>query len=58
MDEQRVLVLYATETGNAFDAACRIYQEGRRRHLNVHVSSADGYPLVKPIPTLARQTLF
>jgi len=45
MDDRRVLVLYATETGNAFDVAVRIDREGKKRGLNVAVQSVDAYPL-------------
>jgi sulfite reductase alpha subunit-like flavoprotein len=45
--DRSLLVLYATETGNAFDIAVRIYKEGKRRGLDIRVSSADAYPLVR-----------
>jgi sulfite reductase alpha subunit-like flavoprotein len=42
-DERHLLILYATETGNAFDAAERIARESRRRHFHTTLSSVDDY---------------
>ncbi|PVF92410.1 riboflavin synthase domain-like protein [Serendipita vermifera] len=42
-DPRHLLILYATETGNAFDAAERIAREARRRHFHTTLSSVDEY---------------
>ncbi|EJD05242.1 riboflavin synthase domain-like protein [Fomitiporia mediterranea MF3/22] len=45
-DQDRdVLILYATETGNALDVAEQIVREARRRLFTVRLSSVDAYPL-------------
>lgn len=41
-----LLILYATETGTAQDAADHIARECRRIHFNCRVSSMHAYPLV------------
>jgi sulfite reductase alpha subunit-like flavoprotein len=44
--ERPVLILYATETGNAHDVAERVAREARRRHFQVTLASVDEYPVV------------
>jgi sulfite reductase alpha subunit-like flavoprotein len=41
-----VLILYATETGTALDAAYRVARLCRRLHFHTRVTSVDVYPLV------------
>ncbi|KAL5479059.1 TAH18_1 [Sanghuangporus weigelae] len=43
--ERNILILYATETGNALDVAEQIAREARRRLFTVRLSSAEVYPL-------------
>ncbi|KAL5520243.1 hypothetical protein ACEPAG_9456 [Sanghuangporus baumii] len=43
--ERDILILYATETGNALDVAEQIAREARRRLFTVRLSSVDVYPL-------------
>ena len=43
-----VLILYATETGNALDIAEQLARETRRRKHDVRLASVDAYPLVRP----------
>lgn len=43
---RNLLILYATETGTAQDAADRIARECRRIHFNCRVLSMHAYPLV------------
>ena len=45
-DDRHFLVLYATETGNAFDLARRLAREGERRSYKPRVTSTDVYPVV------------
>lgn len=42
-DYKRILILYATETGNSWDAAERIAREARRRNREATVMSIDTY---------------
>jgi sulfite reductase alpha subunit-like flavoprotein len=44
--ERRILILYATETGNAYDVSHRISREAKRRHFRVTLTSVDEYPIV------------
>ncbi|KZP05434.1 riboflavin synthase domain-like protein, partial [Athelia psychrophila] len=44
-DDESILILYATETGTAQDAADCIARECRRIHLKCRVSSMHAYPL-------------
>ena len=44
--DSRILILYATETGNALDVAEQIAQEALNRSYEVHLASTDEYPLV------------
>ena len=41
-----ILVLYATETGNALDIAEQLAREARRRLYDVRLASVDAYPIV------------
>lgn len=41
--DRRILILYATETGNSLDASERIAREARRRHFYTTVASVDAY---------------
>ena len=43
---REILILYATETGNALDVAEQIVREARRRLFSVRLYSVDAYPLV------------
>ncbi|KAL5496163.1 TAH18 [Sanghuangporus vaninii] len=43
--ERNILILYATETGNALDVAEQVTREARRRLFTVRLSSVDVYPL-------------
>lgn len=43
LDERKLLILYATETGNSLDAAERIAREARRRHFQCKVAGVDEY---------------
>ncbi|OCB88873.1 riboflavin synthase domain-like protein [Sanghuangporus baumii] len=43
--ERNILILYATETGNALDVAEQIAREAKRRLFTVRLSSVDVYPL-------------
>lgn len=45
--ERRLLILYATETGNAYDIAQHLRREAKRYHFDVVLSSVDEYPLVR-----------
>jgi flavodoxin len=38
-----MLILYATTTGNALDAAEQIYREAAARGIDVEIKSADEY---------------
>ncbi|KII90191.1 hypothetical protein PLICRDRAFT_583078 [Plicaturopsis crispa FD-325 SS-3] len=53
-DDRSPLILYATETGTAHDAANTIARQCRRIHLRARVHSVDDYPLEDLItePTL------
>lgn len=44
-DERNLLILYATETGTAQDAADRVARECRRIHFRCRLSSMHAYPL-------------
>ena len=44
--ERNILILYATETGNALDIAEQLTREARRRQFSVRLLSVDAYPLV------------
>jgi sulfite reductase alpha subunit-like flavoprotein len=44
-DDRSLLILYATETGTAQDAADRIARECRRIHFKCRLSSMNAYPL-------------
>ena len=44
-EDRSLLILYATETGTAQDAADRIARECRRIHFQCRVSSMHAYPL-------------
>ena len=44
--ERSLLILYATETGNAYDVAQSILREAKRRHFRVTLASVDEYPVV------------
>ena len=46
-ERQRMLILYATTTGNALDAAEQIFREASARGLDVEIKSADEYPPVR-----------
>ena len=46
--ERPLLILYATETGNAYDVAQSISREAKRRHFQVTLASVDEYPVVSP----------
>ena len=41
-----LLILYATETGNALDAAEQFVKEAILRHYEIRLYSIDSYPLV------------
>ena len=41
--ERRMLILYATTTGNALDAAEQIFREAKARGTDVDIRSADEY---------------
>ena len=41
-----LLIVYATETGNALDVAEQIGREALRRRRKIRLVSADSYPLV------------
>ncbi|KAF8529095.1 riboflavin synthase domain-like protein [Hysterangium stoloniferum] len=43
---RRILILYATETGNAYDVSQQISREAKRRHFKVTLASMDEYPIV------------
>lgn len=45
-DEERIVVLYASQTGTAADVGERIGREARRRHYRALVASIDVFPLV------------
>lgn len=47
--ERDILILYATETGNALDVAEQIVHEARRRLFSVRLASVDAYPLVRMV---------
>ncbi|KAF8532599.1 riboflavin synthase domain-like protein [Gautieria morchelliformis] len=40
-----LLILYATETGNAYDVAQTVAREAKRRHFLVTLTSVDEYPV-------------
>lgn len=42
----KLLILYATQTGNALDAAEQIYREAERRGCPVVIRSIDDYDIV------------
>jgi sulfite reductase alpha subunit-like flavoprotein len=44
-DDRSLLILYATETGTAQDAADRIARECRRIYFKCRLSSMNAYPL-------------
>jgi len=44
--DRTILILYATETGNAQDVADRIARQCRRIHVKARVLSMDAYPAV------------
>lgn len=46
--ERDLLILYATETGTALDAAEQIVREALRRLFSVRLCSVDEYPVVRP----------
>lgn len=52
-EQQRMLILYATTTGNALDAAEQIFREAALRGFNVEIASVDEYPLVRCFYQLA-----
>ncbi|KAF8588109.1 riboflavin synthase domain-like protein [Ramaria rubella] len=43
--ERPLLILYATETGNAYGVAQSISREAKRRHFQVVLASVDDYPV-------------
>ena len=45
--ERDILILYATETGTALDAAEQIAREALRRLFSVRLCSVDEYPTVR-----------
>ena len=45
-DNRELLILYATETGNALDVAEQIAHEARRRFISARLARVDTYPLV------------
>lgn len=45
-DERKVLILYATETGNAYEVAIRVANEAKRRHFLPQVRGMDQYSIV------------
>jgi sulfite reductase alpha subunit-like flavoprotein len=46
-----LLILYATETGNAYDVAQIVAREAKRRHFLVTLASVDEYPVVSVVDT-------
>lgn len=48
--ERPLLVLYATETGNAHDVAERITREAKRRYFHVKLANVEEYLVVSVIP--------
>ncbi|KAI5114707.1 hypothetical protein M0805_008728, partial [Coniferiporia weirii] len=44
-EERSLLILYATETGNALDVAEQLGREAQRRLFSVRLASTDTYPL-------------
>jgi sulfite reductase alpha subunit-like flavoprotein len=42
--ERRMLVLYGTQTGTAYDVSERIAREAQRRHIRAVVMAMDEYP--------------
>lgn len=44
--DRPLLILYATETGNAYDVAQSVLREAIRRHFQVSLASVDEYPVV------------
>lgn len=54
--ERDLLILYATETGTALDAAEQIAREALRRLFSVRLCSVDEYPVVRPPSLLSLQS--
>lgn len=52
-EKPRLLVLYASQTGNALDAAERIGREAERRGCPALVLSMDDYNAVRTPPTIS-----
>jgi sulfite reductase alpha subunit-like flavoprotein len=46
IEERRLTVLYATQTGTAEEVAERISREAKRRHFQVQLSSLEVFPKV------------
>ena len=44
MQKRRLLVLYGSQTGYAFETAERIVREGRRHHMQVELCCMEDYP--------------
>jgi sulfite reductase alpha subunit-like flavoprotein len=50
---KKPLILYATQTGNALDAAERMGREAERRGCSVHLLSLDQYDAVRLFPSIS-----
>jgi sulfite reductase alpha subunit-like flavoprotein len=49
-----LLILYATETGNAEDTAFRVARQCKRIDFHARIASVDTYPLVSGVVRIRR----